>query len=140
MSNKQPGDVFKELSTAEWMISAGAAWILVVVFFIGNRIQYEYFASVQTIVAPLSLVVLLAIFGRHGGGESAWNKLYPGTVNLAGLVIVAFVVMDLFNGLANDFSDSGEFYEITLYVAAAVIGGGLFQLRQEAGSGEVTSF
>lgn len=140
MSDTNASEVFNKLSTAEWIISAGAAWILVVVYFIGNRIQYEYFSSVQVIVAPLSLAVLLAIFVRHGGNESAWTKLYPGTVNLAGVVIVAFAVMDLFNGLANDFSESGEFYEITLYVAAAVIGGGLFQLRQESDSGEATSF
>ncbi len=140
MSDTQPGEVFNNLSTAEWMIAAGSAWILVVVYLIGNRIQYEYFASVQLIAAPLSLAVLLAVFVRNAGNESAWNKLYPGTVNLAGVVIVAFVAMDLLNGLANDFSESGEFYEITLYIAAAVMAVGLFQLRQEGTSGEVTSF
>jgi len=140
MSDTNSNEVFNNLSTAEWIISAGAAWILVVVYLIGNRIQYEYFASVLVLVAPLSLAVLLAVFVRNGGNESAWNKLYPGTVNLAGVVIVAFVALDLLNGLANDFSDSGEFYEITLYIAAAVMAGGLFQLRQEADSGEVTSF
>ena len=139
MNDTQPGEVLNNLTPAEWIITAGAAWILFVDFFIGNRIQEEYFATVLIVAAPLSLVLLLAVIVRNGA-ESAWNGLYPGTVNAAGIVIIVFTVMDLFNGLTNEFSQSGEFYEITFYIAVAVIAVGLFQLRQQAASGEVTSF
>ncbi len=140
MSDTQPGEVFNNLSTGEWIIAAGAAWILFVDFFIGNRIQEEYFATVLIVSAPVSLVMLMAVIVRNGGTESAWNGLYPGTVNAAGIVIITFTVMELFNGLTNEFSQSGEFYEITSYIAAVVIAVGLFQLRQQTTTDEVTSF
>ena len=112
------------------MISIGAAWILIVDFFIGNRIQEEYFATVILVAAPLSLAILLAVWAQAANNGSSWNSLYPGSVMAAGIGIVVFTVMDLINGIANEFSQSGEFYEITLYIAAAVILFGMVQIRQ----------
>lgn len=122
--------VFDNLSQGEWAVSIGAAWILIVDFVIGNRITQDYFVSVTLIVAPLSLALLVAVFVKHGGNHSPANSLYPSTVNAAGIGIVVFSALDLLNGLANEFSSSGEFYEITLYVASAAILLGLVQMRQ----------
>ncbi|MCP3975774.1 MAG: hypothetical protein GY720_14915 [bacterium] len=131
MSEAPSGDLMKQFSAAEWTIGGGAAWLLVVCFLVGNRIQYEYFATIVTIDALLSIGILLAIYAKHSGGESAWNGLYPGSLNAAGTALVTMTVLDMINGLANDFSQSGEFYELTLYIAAAVVAFGLFLLRQE---------
>lgn len=131
MSEAPSGDLMKKLSVAEWTIGGGAAWLLVVCFLFGNRIQSEYFATIGTIDALLSIGILLAIYAKHSGGESAWNGLYPGSLNAAGVALVTMTVFDLINGLANDFSQSGEFYEVTLYIAATAVASGLFLLRQE---------
>lgn len=40
-------------------------------------------------------------------------------------------VLDLLNGLFNQFGSSGRFYEITFYLAAAAIGAGAWMVRQE---------
>jgi hypothetical protein len=131
-SENQMQDIFQRLTTGEWLVTAGAAWIFIVDYIIGNRITQDHFVSVQTIIAPLSLLVLLAVWVKHGGKESVWNTLYPATLNAAGVLIVVFVALDLLNGLANEFSSSGEFYEITLYIAGAVILGGLVSSAQSS--------
>lgn len=120
------------LSSGEWAIFGGAAWILVVDFIIGNRITQDYFSSVSLIVAPLALGVLAALFVKHGGQQSPSNSLYPSTLNAASVGIVVFAALDLLNGIVNEFSSSGEFYEITLYIAAATILAGMMMMRQSS--------
>lgn len=131
MSDTETSDLIAKISVGEWILCAGAAWILLVDFTVGNRLQEEYFASVLLIVAPLSLFTLMAVYA-NASGSSPFNGLYPGTVNAAGIGIVVFAALDLLNGLANEFSDSGEFYEITFYLAAVAVLGGLIQMRQES--------
>ncbi len=122
--------VLESLSPGEWAISGGAAWILVVDFIIGSEITQDYFTGVSLIVAPLALALLAAVFMRYSGEQSASNSLYPSTANAAGVGIIVFAALDLLNGLVNEFSSSGEFYEITLYIAAAAILVGMMQTRQ----------
>lgn len=128
--NEQTQRIVKALAPGEWLAGAGAAWILVVDFVIGNRISEDYFATVLIIVAPLSLALLAAVVVKHGGNESVWNSLYPATLNAAGVGIIVFAALDLLNGLVNEFSSSGEFYEITLYIAAAAVLVGMVQLSR----------
>ena len=131
-ANEQAQRILNGLTPGEWLVAAGAAWILVVDYLIGVTITEDYWSGILLIAAPLSLALLAAVLVKHSGNESAWNHLYPATVNAAGVGIVVFVVLDLLNGIANDFSSSGEFYEITLYIAAAVILGGMIQMRQQS--------
>lgn len=133
MTDSQPGqDLLNNLSPGEWAVSAGALWILVVDFLVGYTIQEEYGTWLTQFTAPLSLAILVAVVVKNSGKTSTWNGLYPGTVLLAGLGIVVFTAADLLNGLANDFSDSAEFYELTAYVAAGAVAFGMWSIRNEA--------
>lgn len=116
------------LKPNEMLIAAGAAWILVVVYVLGDRLTEDYGAGVLLIVAPMAAALLFAVGAKHGGRESAWNSLYPASINALGSLIVLFLALDILNGLSDDFSSSGEFYEITMYVAgAAILGGVVFR-------------
>jgi hypothetical protein len=132
MTEAQSGnDLLNSLSPGEWAVSAGALWILVVNYLVGYTIQEEYGTWLTQFTAPLSIAILLAVFVKNNGKTSAWNGLYPGTVFAAGIGIVFFTAADLLNGLVNDFSQSGEFYEITAYLAAAAVAFGIWSIQQQ---------
>jgi hypothetical protein len=131
-AQEQLGQMVRSLKTNEWLLVAGAAWIFVVDYIIGNRIDYEYSSTALIIVAPLSAVLLLAVWAKHGSTDSAWSPLLPGLTTVAAILIVTFVGLDLLNGLFNDFTSHGEFYEITLYLAGAAVLAGLVLPEQSS--------
>jgi hypothetical protein len=131
-AQEQLGQMVRSLKTNEWLLVAGAAWIFIVDYIIGNRIDYEYSSTALIIVAPLSAVLLLAVWAKHGSTDSAWSPLLPGLTTVAAILIVTFVGLDLLNGLFNDFTSHGEFYEITLYLAGAAVLAGLVLPEQSS--------
>jgi phosphatidylglycerophosphate synthase len=82
-------------------------------------------------VSTLALPVLVAIFFSKRGGDAAWKSLYPTVAVDAGWGIVVLAVLDLVDGIVKNSSRSGEFYEITFYIASAIIAAGAYQLSQE---------
>ena len=124
-------NIFEDWSPGEWMLAGAAAWILVVDYLFGFIIQEEYGSALLDFTAPLSLAVVVAIFVRHGAKGSKWNDLYPATIRAAAIGIAFFTAGDVLNSLANEFTENGEFYEITAYLAGAVAAVGAFQLGQE---------
>ena len=96
-AQEQLGQMVRSLKTNEWLLVAGAAWIFIVNYIIGKQLDYEYASSGLIIVAPLSAVLLLAVWAKHGGKDSGWNALYPGIINAAAMLIVTFVALDLLN-------------------------------------------
>lgn len=131
-AQEQLGQMVRSLKTNEWLLVAGAAWIFIVDYIIGNRIDYEYSSTALIIVAPLSAVLLLAVWAKHSSTDSAWSPLLPGLTTVAAILIVTFVGLDLLNGLFNDFTSHGEFYEITLYLAGAAVLAGLVLPQQSS--------
>jgi hypothetical protein len=124
--------VLSNLSTAEMLIGGGAAWIFVVDYLIGSRIAWDYGAS--TTASMLSLAILAAIWFYPRGGDAAWKSMYGTVLLVAGWGVVVLAGLDLVNGLINDnfSSSSGRFYEVTYYIAAAVIGMGAIQMRSQS--------
>lgn len=118
------------LSTGEMLLGFGAAWLFFINYVIGNRLASDYGVSVLVTVSTLALAVLAAIFFSKRGGDAAWKSLYPTVAVAAGWGIVVLAVLDLVDGIVNNFSRSGEFYEITFYIASAVIAAGAYQLSQ----------
>lgn len=120
------------LSTGEIVLGLSAVWIFLVVYVIGNRLANEYGnSSVAVPAAMLSLGIVAAIFYYHNGSEGSWRSLYPWIAVVAAWGVVVLLGLDLLDGIVNDFSSSGEFYEITAYLAAVGLGVGAYMVGQK---------
>jgi hypothetical protein len=118
------------LSTGEKLIGGGAAWLFVINYVIGSRIAWDYGAS--TTASMLALGILAAIYFNPRGGDAAWKGLYKTILVVAAWGIAVLAGLDVLNGLINDnfAGSSGRFYEVTYYVAAAVMAFGAYQMSQ----------
>jgi hypothetical protein len=115
------------LTTPELLMTGCAAWIFVVVFVVGDRITFDYSTSAGTLGAFLSLIVLATTYaGKMGKG--GLGSFYPWLARTAVWGIAVFAVLDLVNGVTNDFV--GNFYEVTLYIAAAAGAAGAYLQAQ----------
>ena len=124
--------MIKALSTGEMILGVSAVWIFLVVYVLGNRIADDYGNSaVSAPAAMVSLGIVAAIFYYHKGGEGSWRDLYPWIAVVAAWGVVVLLGLDLLDGIVNDFSSSGEFYEITAYLAAAAMGVGAYMVGQK---------
>jgi hypothetical protein len=124
-------NVFDSLTTGEKVLGGAAAWLFIVDYVIGNRLTDSWLGSVAVWVAMLSLAIVLSMYFYHFGKEAAWHPFYPWLARVAAWGIVVLAVLDLLNGLLNQFGSSGRFYEITFYLAAAAVGAGAWMVRQE---------
>ncbi len=119
-------------STGEMILGLSAAWIFLVVYVIGNRLADDYFnSSVAVPAAMVSLGIVAAIYFYNAGADAQWRSLYPWIALVAAWGIVVLAGLDLLDSIINGFSSSGEFYEITLYIAAGVMGIGAYLVGQE---------
>ena len=121
-----------KLSTGEMLLGIGAAWIFLVVYVIGDRISSDYGGAVLDVLAVLCLIVLASMYFSKADGDSGWKAHYPWVAVTAAWGVVILAALDLLHSVANDFTSSGEFYEITLYIAAAVVALGAYQLKNES--------
>lgn len=120
-----------KMTAGEMLMAAGAAWIFVVIFVIGRTLTEDYRStSLARWVAMLSLVVLVSMYFAKSDGDSDWDSRYPWVATTAVWGILVLAVLDLLNGVVNEFSSSGQFYEITLYIAAAIAAAGAYQASQ----------
>ena len=118
-------------STGEMILAGSAAWIFLVVYVLGDRIADEYFNSgVSVPSAMASLAIVAGIYFYNKGGSGSWRSLYPWLVVVLAWGVAVLAGLDLLDGIINDFSSSGEFYEITYYIAAAGLAGGAWQIGQ----------
>jgi hypothetical protein len=124
-------NVFDSLTTGEKVLGGAAAWLFIIDYVIGNRLTDSWLDSVVVWVGMLSLGIVLAIYFHHFGREAIWHPFYPWLIQVAAWGIVVLAVLDLLNGIFNEFGRSGRFYEITFYLAAAAIGAGAWMVRQE---------
>lgn len=128
-ANDTTSGILGKLTTAELLMTGAAAWIFLIVYVTGDRITFDYSTSAGTLGALLSLVALATTFSAkmEKGGLGAH---YPWLARTAIWGIAVFAVLDLINGLANDFV--GSFYETTLYIAAAAGAAGAYLHTQES--------
>jgi hypothetical protein len=124
-------NVFDSLTNGEKVLGVAAAWLFLINYVLGNRITDDYYGTVVVWVSMLALGILTAIYFYHFGKDAAWHALYPWMARVAAWGIVVLAVLDLLNGILHEFSTSGRFYEITFYIAAAVMGAALYLMRQE---------
>lgn len=118
-------------STGELILGLSAAWIFLVVYVIGNRLADDYGnSSVAVPAAMVSLGIVAAIYFYNSGGDGSWRSLYPWIAIVAAWGVVVLLGLDLLDGIINNFSSSGEFYEITAYIAAAAMAGGAYLVGQ----------
>ena len=123
--------VFGSLTVGELVLAGGALWIFFVVYVIGNRLADDYGnSSVMVPSAMVSLGILAAIYFNSRGGDGEWRKLYPWIVVVGAWGVVVLLALDLLDGIVNDFSSSGEFYEITAYLAAIAMAIGAWMIGQ----------
>lgn len=119
-----------KMSTGEMLMGLGAAWIFIVDYVIGNRIADEYYVSVIVVASTLALIVLASIYFSKADGDSGWKSRYPWVATTAVWGILVLAVLDLLNGLINEFSSGSDaFYEITFYLAAAIAAFGAYQVK-----------
>lgn len=119
-------------SMGELIMGISAVWIFLVVYVVGNRLADDYGnSSVSVPAAMASLGIAVAIYFYNKEGEGTWRTLYPWIVLVAAWGVVILLALDLLDGIINDFSSSGEFYEITAYIAAAGLAAGAYLVAQE---------
>ena len=124
------GGMMAKMSTGEMLMNVGAAWIFVVAYVIGNRIASDYGSNMLVTISFLALVVLTTTYLSKSGKVGGLGSIYPWAATAATWGILVFAALDLLNGLANSFSSSGEFYEITIYIAAAIGAAGAYMQGQ----------
>ena len=124
-------NVFDAHTNGEKVLGSAAAWLFIIDYVIGNRLTDSWLGSVAVWVAMLSFFIVVAMYLHHFGRDAIWHPFYPTLIQAAAWGIVVLAVLDLLNGLFNQFGSSGRFYEITFYLAAAAIGTGAWMVRQE---------
>ena len=71
------GGMMGKMSTGELLMSLGAAWILVVVYVIGNRIASDFGNSMLVTASLLSLLVLGSGYAANSGKGGGLGSVYP---------------------------------------------------------------
>lgn len=128
-------NVFDTLTNGEKVLGAAAAWLFIINYVIGDRLTESWRSSVSVWVAMLALVIMVAMYLHHFGRDAIWHPFYPTVVRAAAWGIVVLAVLDLLNGVFNDFGTSGRIYWVTFYIASATIGAGAYMMRQEWSNG-----
>jgi hypothetical protein len=118
-------------STGEMILAGSATWIFLVVYVLGNRITDDYGNSAVAVPSAMAALAIAAgVFFYNRGGSGSWRSLYPWLVVVLAWGIVVLAALDLLDSIINDFSSSGEFFEITYYIAAAGLAVGAWQVGQ----------